>query len=704
MSCSCGYFHTVCLSDDGVVYTFGRNDKGQLGLGHITDVNVPSPIQQIPKIKQISCGASFTVCVDYQGSMWSFGQNNDGQLGTGTSYSEPRPVKIQNIPLVESVSCGACHVLIISAIDKTLWSVGRNSHGQLCTGNNINEVIPRPTGFSNIVKIAAGGNHSLFQNNLGKIYGCGNNKYGQLGKGAFNETQIHATLVALQPPDIIQFCCGSMHTLFLDAKGRVYSVGYNYYGMLGLGHTRHQGDLKQIGNIPAIKYISTIYHSSYLIDVEGNVWSFGYNYYGQLGLGDNKNRLVPTKIPSLKDVRQISNGFCGQHFLAQNSENKIFVVGNNSEGQIAVENLSAITTPVEMKYVSANRLPIWGMNENANNEQEKNNKSNSPLNQWDSIRSESTLNWNEADIVKIEKLYSRIKEMKADNKNNYKIKQEFPRNSFNNWAEVQKFLDEKLQQMNSKLNQNLNENEKTREDVKILENELFDIDNKIRQLQQRKHEIEESLSSKKIEFDGDNFQNHQQTLKEMYYDVSIFCKNENEMNNEIQQLYQLKEFESFDCKDIQKLLWKMDFTKYQQIFEDNNINGDFVSIVIGDINLWNKIGIEMRDCYYLSYYFELMQAPGYYQTLAPDYEENCCVCYHNTPETTIYLLQEYDIPIANDVILENNYCAPILTFPTAVSDLNINILSDNGRRILGELTKWRNMHKLHVASMQEKES
>ena len=62
----------------------------------------------------ISCGEHFTVCVDCEGFIWSFGDNNRGQLGTGNKTNFNVPQKLINIPPVLSVSCGYSHTLIIT--------------------------------------------------------------------------------------------------------------------------------------------------------------------------------------------------------------------------------------------------------------------------------------------------------------------------------------------------------------------------------------------------------------------------------------------------------------------------------------------------------------------------------------------------------------------------------------------------------------
>ena len=287
--CVCGLDHTITLSEDGTVYSFGKNKEGQLGLGHYRDVLLPKPILKLPNITQISCGSNFTVCVDHEGFIWSFGQNNHlGQLGTGNKVNFNVPQKLQNIPPVLSVACGYSHTLIITD-DSNLWSWGRNNCCQLCHGDKEDRSIPQKTSLSDISKISAGYSHSLFENTEGEIFACGNNEDGQCGLGHFYDVQMTPFLISNLPSNIVQFVCGSHQNFFLDAEGNVFSVGYNKHGQLGLGHDTNQNVLNKIPNIPPIKIISCVYSSCYLIDYGGNIWTFGYNEYGQLGHGD-KNR------------------------------------------------------------------------------------------------------------------------------------------------------------------------------------------------------------------------------------------------------------------------------------------------------------------------------------------------------------------------------------------------------------------------------
>ena len=346
-------------------------------------------------------------------------------------------------------------------------------------------------------------------------------------------------------------------SLFLDSEGNVFSVGYNDEGQLGLGHYTNQNVLNKIPNIPPIKIISCARSSSYLIDFEGNLWSFGDNYYGQLGLGDETHKNTPKIVNTLKDIQQLSKGCCGQHLLAKNSQNQIFATGNNDCGQLGTGDTQSVSITRE---INSQYFTIWGSNQHI-------------INQWNRMASEITMDWNVEETIKTAKMQSKIKQVKLNlscNDNN-KIKQEFPQNSFESWNEVHNFLNEKSNQINSKLNEKQNIELQYKKDIQTYEMELKDIKHQIQQLQSRKKEIEKNLlpeaKQSQLRFE-ENFkliETNQKILGEMCSDVSTFCKNENEMNAELSELFTKKKFEEFDCFEISKCLWKMDLTKYQSI-------------------------------------------------------------------------------------------------------------------------------------------
>ena len=168
----------------------------------------------------ISRGLSFTVCVDCDGFIWSFGKNDFGQLGTGNTTHFNVPQKLANVPPVVSVSCGLEHTLIITT-DSNLWSCGNNLYGQLCLGSQENQSKFQKTSFSNILNISAGCSQSLFQNNKEEIFACGFNKSRGCGLGHFNHPQITPCLISNVPLHVVQFFCGYHTSLFLDSEGNV---------------------------------------------------------------------------------------------------------------------------------------------------------------------------------------------------------------------------------------------------------------------------------------------------------------------------------------------------------------------------------------------------------------------------------------------------------------------------------------------------
>lgn len=82
MSLSCGADHSALVDRQGRLFTFGNNKHGQLGLGGYQDEYMPSLVTRIPDhVSQVACGNDHTLVLTTNGIVFSFGSNLHGQLG-----------------------------------------------------------------------------------------------------------------------------------------------------------------------------------------------------------------------------------------------------------------------------------------------------------------------------------------------------------------------------------------------------------------------------------------------------------------------------------------------------------------------------------------------------------------------------------------------------------------------------------------------
>ncbi len=65
----------------------GSNEHGQLGLGNIKMVSVPTLLSTVTskvlKAKSISYGTYHTIIIDLNNNIWVMGDNSKGQFGLG---------------------------------------------------------------------------------------------------------------------------------------------------------------------------------------------------------------------------------------------------------------------------------------------------------------------------------------------------------------------------------------------------------------------------------------------------------------------------------------------------------------------------------------------------------------------------------------------------------------------------------------------
>jgi len=140
-SITCGAEYTVAICEgDDEVYSWGWGDFGRLGHGQPLDLFTPKSISSLKGLKVVSvaCGDTHTLAVTQAGDIYSFGRNQNGQLGNGTTEDSLIPIQILGLKgtRITRAACGAEHSVALSDDGKLhAWGWGR--YGNLGNGDFI---------------------------------------------------------------------------------------------------------------------------------------------------------------------------------------------------------------------------------------------------------------------------------------------------------------------------------------------------------------------------------------------------------------------------------------------------------------------------------------------------------------------------------------------------------------------------------------
>jgi alpha-tubulin suppressor-like RCC1 family protein len=305
---ACRSNHTVVLMSDGSIYSCGYNIVGQLGTGNTTNTNTLTLMTGISGKTpiQVECGDSHTIVLMSDGSIYGCGNHHYGQLGTGnTTYGNTNTLRLINpisgkTPI--QVACGTYHTTVLMS-DGSIYGCGDNYDGELGTGDTLNtNTLTLMTGISGKtpIQVACGDVHTAVLMSDGSIYGCGYNHYGQLGTGDTSNTNTLTLMTGISGKTPIQVACGDYYTAVLMSDGSIYGCGYNRYGELGTGDTSNTLTLMTgISGKTPIQVACGGYYTAVLMS-DGSIYSCGYNNDGALGTGNtpNTNRLTAMIRPA----------------------------------------------------------------------------------------------------------------------------------------------------------------------------------------------------------------------------------------------------------------------------------------------------------------------------------------------------------------------------------------------------------------------
>tara|TARA_Y100000389_G_scaffold127639_1_gene124947 strand:+ start:898 stop:2085 length:1188 start_codon:yes stop_codon:yes gene_type:complete len=192
-----GSWHTVALSEAGHVFTWGCGSKGQLGHNNDMDELVPRQIGSGAfmgeKVVFVAAGRDHTVAVTSEGHLYTWGNGSLAELGHGDTGNRLVPTLVGGFGAPEGgrvvmAACGSGHTLVVTQ-DGALWACGFGRYGQLGLNDRPNfrhafeRVEAGAFGGARVVAAAAGDTHSAAVTEDGALWTWGLGNYGQLGHG-----------------------------------------------------------------------------------------------------------------------------------------------------------------------------------------------------------------------------------------------------------------------------------------------------------------------------------------------------------------------------------------------------------------------------------------------------------------------------------------------------------------------------------------
>ena len=284
-------------------------------------------------------GYDFSAYLAADGTVWTWGANNRGQLGDGTTTPHYTPQQVPGLSRVTSISAGYYHVLAVLS-DGTMRTWGDNGNGQVGNGTTTQQRSPVDIGLTNIKAVAAGGYHSLALTAAGAVQAWGTNSTGELGDGTFVQKTSPVAVVAVGTGGFFSttityrsIAGGGSHSLAIAMNGNIYAWGSDSNGQLGDDSVSANKNIPTVvsGITNALSIAAGWQHSIAGL-ADGTVRTWGWNSAAQLGDGTNIDRYTPVLISSgIAGVTRVFAGY--QHSGCLRVDSYVLTWGSNSNGQ-----------------------------------------------------------------------------------------------------------------------------------------------------------------------------------------------------------------------------------------------------------------------------------------------------------------------------------------------------------------------------------
>ena len=412
-------YETYIQKQDKGMYVLGYNNRGSLFTNDTENRYYGEEVQTDKEILVIGCTKNISGCQtsaisDINGMVYTVGYNEQGQIGNGTIENLTSPWCISNVKV--NVTPKVINYKNIGDNDKTIESamamdfnlikdeLENQDFSYTSYDNSIAEVdengkvTAKGIGYTyikvynsehdmysavkvnvngaegkNRPKIVGGLNHVIALKANGTVWAWGGNEYGELGLGDnyYRAEPIQIRINGQRITEAVDIAAGNEFTLILMSDGTVWSSGYNGHYELGDGTTSTAYTFRRVQiddegtPLRDIIAVSACQNSCYALMKDGTVWAWGYNYYGQLGQKNTSTLAYPTRMQKVSNIIQIE---AGDHNIKMlDADGSVWCCGANTNGSFGIDSTATQNLPQQM--LDADGEILYGVKEIASGHQ-----------------------------------------------------------------------------------------------------------------------------------------------------------------------------------------------------------------------------------------------------------------------------------------------------------------------------------------------
>ena len=327
---SVGGRHSCLLSEEGRVFCWGGNDRGQLGTNDRTRLAAPQSPVSGQRFVSLASGMSHSCALTAGGDAWCWGDNEAGQLGDGTTTSRDAPVRVVGDHEFRSIVAGATHACAL-ATDGSAWCWGSDADGQLGDRSVGNASAPVPVaGNRRFTALAAGWTFTCALDTSSRAWCWGADAAGELGDSA--TTSQHSPVRVRGGHAFTSIAAGSAHVCGIATDGSAWCWGSNSNGQLGSDVSVGRLTPVRVNSEERFTAIAAGAVHSCALAANGDAWCWGSNVYGQLGNDSNADSAVPVRVAGGHAF--VSLRAFGSHDCGVTSAGETFCWGYNLDGQL----------------------------------------------------------------------------------------------------------------------------------------------------------------------------------------------------------------------------------------------------------------------------------------------------------------------------------------------------------------------------------